>query len=630
MNKNSIQSILAENAIRNKRLSVIYDPLTGRGATGSRTAVKITWEDSIVHLPATMVRSPEYSRLRNAADYMRLRFRHDFEYWCAMCVNVRQKTSGRIAPLILNAPQRRVLGILEEDRLAARPLRMIMLKARQWGGSTLIQIYMAWIQCVHRENWHSLISAHVRNTAATLRQLYSTTLAGYPLDLWEHEEKPKFKPMSDAPNTRIIAGRGCCVTISSSFSPDSIRGLDLSMAHLTEVAFWQDSDCISPADLLRSICGTIPLEPLSLIVLESTANGVGNFFHNEWVRASEGRSAYRPVFVPWHEIEIYRLPLADPAGFAASMTGIEMELWNRGLTLEMINWYRAKLTELGDLSLMQAEYPTDADEAFVSSHTDVFSRQAIESLRQGCSLEPELGELSGRGVTGTEALADLRFTPDPTGALKVWKRPDESPFHNRYVVAVDIGGRSRNSDWSVIAVLDRTPPGGGRPEIVAQWRGHCDHDILGWKAAAIARWNGNALLVIESNSLEAASAGASGFILEELNAAYSNLYVRSVRTNALRPDSFESRVGFHTNRHTKALIITRLIAVVREGDYTERDPRALSEMTVYRQLPNGNYAAKEGFNDDILMTRAMALYVASTLPLPQVIDPAKLLALPRW
>lgn len=627
---NRIQAILAENALRNKRLAVAYDPLTGRGATGRRIAVRIEWEDSEVCLPATMVHSPGFTRLRNAADYMRLRFRHDFEYWCAVCVNVRHKKSGRIAPLILNAPQRRVLKMLEEDRLASRPIRMILLKARQWGGSTLIQIYMAWIQCVHRENWHSLISAHVRNTAATLRQLYSTTLANYPPDMWDSEEKPKFKPMTDAPNTRIIAGRGCCVTISSSFSPDSIRGLDLSMAHLTEVAFWQDSECISPADLMRSICGTIPLEPLSLIVLESTANGIGNFFHNEWVRASDGQSAYRPVFVPWHEIELYRLPLADPAKFAASMSTHEMELWNRGLTLEMINWYRSKLTELGDLPLMQAEYPTDADEAFVSSLSDVFSRPAIESLRKGCSVEPVTGELSGSGTAGSEALADLRFTPDPTGELKVWKHPARSPFHNRYVVAVDIGGRSRNSDWSVIAVLDRAPGNGQNPEIVAQWRGHCDHDILGWKAAAIARWYGNALLVIESNSLEAASSGASGFILEELNAAYSNLYVRTVRTNALRPDSFDPKVGFHTNRHTKALIITRLIAMVREGGYTERDPQALAEMAVYRQLPNGNYAAKEGFNDDILMTRAMALYVSSAIPLPRSIDASELLAMPCW
>jgi len=165
----------------------------------------------------------------------------------------------------------------------------------------------------------------------------------------------------------------------------------------------------------------------------------------------------------------------------------------------------------------------------------------------------------------------------------------------------------------IIAVLDRMAPGGGGPEVVAQWRGHCDHDILAWKAAAIARWYADALLVVESNSLDATLSGSSQYILETLNEYYSNLYSRKVRDTS-RPDSWVDRVGFHTNRETKALIITTLIAMVRDCGYTERDPAALNEMAAFRQLPNGNYGARRGNHDDILMTRAMALYVASTLP----------------
>lgn len=625
-----VKKMIAENAVRNRRLISHYDPYSGREACGERVETVVPWEDFTVWLPATMLADSAYATIRSRDAYRQLRFRHDFEYWCATCVNVRQKLTGVIAPLILNAPQRRVLAALEEDRLASRPIRLILLKARQWGGSTLIQIYMAWIQSVHRENWHSLISAHVKNTAATLRQLYSTTLANYPPELWEGDERPKFKPMTDAPNTRIIAGRGCCVTITSSFSPDGIRGLDLSMAHLTEVAFWQDSDCISPSDLLRSICGTVPWVPLSLIVLESTANGVGNFFHSEWVRAEQGDSPFRAVFVPWHEIEIYRQPVADPERFISGMNAEEMEMWDNGLTLEMISWYRTKLSELGDRSRMQAEYPGNALEAFVNSDTDVFSRTAIDNLRRNCSDNFITGEVCGAAVTGPEALDALSFTPDVTGNLKVWAPPERDSRSDRYVVAVDIGGRSRGSDWSVIAVFDRFPPQGGGPAVVAQWRGHCDHDILGWKAAAIARWYADALLVIESNSLESSSEGPAGYILEELNACYPNLYVRTIRDNAYGTETSESRVGFHTNRHTKALIITLLIAMVREGAYCERDPMALAEMCVYRQLPSGNYAAKPGFHDDILMTRAIGLYVCSTLPSPFSLDYSPLFSHPLW
>lgn len=626
----SVSDVITENERRRALLDQRYCPELGVGCSGERVRCSVEWEQAAVWLPRTMVDDARFARMKSLTDYMRLRFLHDFEFWCVKCVNIRHKRSGRIGPMILNAPQRRVLASLEADRLAGRPIRIILLKARQWGGSTLIQVYMAWIQSVHRRNWHSLITAHIRNTAATLRKLYSDTMANYPEDLWEGDERPRFRPVPDAPNSRIIAGRGCVVTISSSFSPDSVRGIDLSMAHLSEVAFWKDSDMFNPSDMLRSICGTVPLEPLSLIVLESTANGVGNFFHAEWLRSLSGESAFRPVFVPWYEIEMYRCEVPDKESFVASMNAREKEMWDLGLTLEMIAWYRAKLSELGELSLMQAEYPTDALEAFVSSTNDVFGSASIEALRPGCQATPAVGEVQGRAVIGEEAIEDVKFVTDPAGSLKVWAMPDSNPLPDRYVVSVDIGGRCTGSDFSVIAVIDRTPPGGGGPEIAAQWRGHCDHDILGWKAAAIASWYGTALLVIESNSLDASSAGSSALILEELNAVYPNLYSRTVRDNTSGRETISHRVGFHTNRRTKALIITMLIAMVRERAYTERDPDALSEMAVYQQLPSGNYAAKRGFHDDILMTRAIGLYVASTLPPPRAFDYERLLRMPRW
>lgn len=183
---------------------------------------------------------------------------------------------------------------------------------------------------------------------------------------------------------------------------------------------------------------------------------------------------------------------------------------------------------------------------------------------------------------------------------------------------VDVGGRSAKADYSVVAVFDRYPAGGGGPEVVAQWRGHCDHDTLAWKAAAIARWYRNALLVVESNTLES-SGGSSQYILETLNGVYPHMYVRRHR-DRLRPGSVEQTVGFHTNVQTKGLIITNLIAMVREGSYTERDSRACDEMAVYEQGRSGSYAARPGCHDDILMTRAIGLYVIATMPpteLPQ-------------
>ncbi|MCM1337307.1 MAG: hypothetical protein NC187_00100 [Candidatus Amulumruptor caecigallinarius] len=531
--------------------------------------------------------------------------REDFELWASRCVTIRHKLTGRLEPLRLNAPQRRVVQALERQRRAGRPIRLILLKARQWGGSTVIQMYMAWIQCMHRENWHSFICAHVKDTSATIRGMYSRMLAGYPSELWEGDEKPEFRGYERSQNTRMIAGRGCLVTVSSCESQEAARGNDVAMAHLSEVAFWRDSITRSPADFVRSVCSGIAMEPLTFIAMESTANGVGNFFHTEWLRAKAGESAFTPVFVPWYEIEQYRLSVIDPAKVRRDMTDYDRALWHKGLTLEQIAWYQMKRRELPSAQAMMAEYPSDDVEAFTYSGDNVFDRDAVEALRPGCRTPHARGEVVTDG--------GVRFVADSCGKLDVWEWPDDAP-DDEYVVTVDVGGRSASADWSVIAVMARGggDSGGSMPRVAAQWRGHIDHDLLVKKAVALARFYRDALLVVESNTLEQGltDGGAALFMLERVNEAYHNVYRR--RRLDTRTGMAESRVGFHTNASTKPMVVMQLVGDVRESRYVERDERALNEMLTYERRPNGSYGARDGHHDDILMTRAIGLYVMAT------------------
>lgn len=136
---------------------------------------------------------------------------------------------------------------------------------------------------------------------------------------------------------------------------------------------------------------------------------------------------------------------------------------------------------------------------------------------------------------------------------------------------------------------------------------------LGWRAAQIAYWYGKALLVIESNTLETemTEGDNSMFLLDEIDDYYPNLYFR----RACDPSSGNTvtHIGFHTNRTTKPLIINRLIACVRDKSYQENDDAAINEFAVYERKPNGSYGAKDGYHDDILMTRAIGLYVIDEL-----------------
>lgn len=373
-----------------------------------------------------------------------------------------------------------------------------------------------------------------------------------------------------------------------------------------------------------------------MIVLESTANGVGTFFHSEYQAAKSGKSLYRPVFVAWFEIEAYTLPVADRRALAQEIlencgndfAGSDREqtgsyiwrLWEAGASLESIAWYVNTRKGYDNNDEMMSEYPSNDSEAFVNSGAHVFNRAKALTLRGQCMPAPYSGELEGSADWGERALEGIVFEPDPKGRLKVWDMPsvehgEGKGMIDRYLVVVDVGGRSLKADWSVIAVFDRIRMlQGGGPAVAAQWRGHCDMDQLAWLAARIARWYGDALLVIESNTLETrdrdryVDGDQSGFILNQLRDAYPNLYARRQSPEDIM-EGRPTKYGFHTNTATKPMIISNLVRVVREGLYIERDEGCVDEYLTYERRSDGSYGAVTGKHDDMLMTRAIGLHI---------------------
>lgn len=202
--------------------------------------------------------------------------------------------------------------------------------------------------------------------------------------------------------------------------------------------------------------------------------------------------------------------------------------------------------------------------------------------------------------------------------------PDEE-ITDRYLTVVDIGGRSSKADWSVITVFDRFwMIDGGKPCIVAQWYGHIDMDLLAWKSAQIASFYDNALLVIESNTLEThdrnrqVDGDQSQYILCLIAGVYPNLYARKQSEDQIR-EGAPTKWGFHTNVYTKPMIISNLVRVVRDGAYIERDKRALDEMQIFERKPNGSTGAAIGGHDDLLMTRAIGLHICyNEMELPTI------------
>ena len=629
----TVAKLITLNHARNAEIKAKFNPITGEGSIGERK--KIVIEDfpfPVQYIPKTMMRVPLVRQLVEAGSikrfleeymnteysdedkekvieqFVRIRVKHDFAFWAAMYVFIKQKGGGEDVHFRLNRPQRKLIMRFERRRLHGKPIRLILLKARQWGGSTATQIYMAWLQLVHKVGLNSLIVGHVKDASTEVKDMFDKLIKEYPIKmLYEmgeayNETEPKIVGVGQSGNIHRIPQRNCKIKVGTAEKPNSARGGDYNLVHCTEVGLWVTTDGKTPEQIVRSACSGILLKPYTMIVYESTANGTGNFFQREYDAAKAGKSQFESLFVAWFEIEQYALALDDEVKFATWLwenrnnenANSDREesgrylwwLWEQGATLEAINWYileRSKYTDHGD---MAREYPSDDVEAFVHSGARVFDTYHVAKFKKSSKAPKWIGDVYADGDEGEDALVNLRFSEDKQGLLWVWAKPDvdgDEEVTDRYLVVVDIGGRGKKADWSVIVVFDRlNQMEGGKPVVVAQWYGHIDMDRLAWKAAQIAAYYDNAYLVIESNTLEThdkerqVDGDMSGYILNQIKDVYTNLYARKQSDEEIKEQA-PKKYGFHTNVATKPKIISTLVKVIRDHLYVERDARLRGE-----------------------------------------------------
>lgn len=733
-----LKDVLEENDKRMKELSDNFNPLTGYRSVGARKKVVIkgfpietqwlpvemTSEQFVKDLAEHGLKGfcakfyddiPEETACEVIIDrFFRLRYIYDFPFWCWMLVKIHPKGDGDDIPFRLNRAQRRLIERFEKMRKKGKPIRLVLLKARQWGGSTATQIYMAWLQLIILKGANSIIVGHVKDASTEVKDMLTKLLDAYNPEMIEDPDSPFFEEKvtdatknglfhgtSSSANIFYIKSRNSKFKLGSAEKPNSARGGDSTLAHCTEVGLWVTTDNKTPEDIVTSVTGGISYKPNTMIVYESTAKGTGNFFHKTYttVKSAEEQGQFHQferMFVNWYEIgwknmlpfknddkyikknilsslhiteaeALQRVPWFDfylPEYIPEDTPTIESfarnlianreqqeapndssepgkylwRLWNDGATLQGIYWYVCERTKYHDHADMASETPSDDIEAFKHSGAKVFSEYHISQFKDFCRSPKMIGDVVSTSLhwnptglrPGREILQDLKFVNDQQGNFKVWRLPEydgierdtipneddlETHVKNRYLVVVDIGGTSNKADFSVIAVFDRYwMMEGGKPELVAEWYGHTHHDLLAWKSAQIAKFYDNALLVIESNTLETrdrernVDGDASDFILNQIKDCYSNLYERKADNENII-DGAPHKYGFHTNVKTKVTIILNLQHVIRECLYVERDENCLNEYMVYEKKQNGAYGAIQGYHDDLLMTRAIGMYI---------------------
>lgn len=288
-------------------------------------------------------------------DRATLRALTDFPAYAEDLLYIRAK-DGRTIPLVLNEAQQYIHSRLEAQLKDQGFVRALILKGRQQGCSTYVggRYYRA---TSTRRGVRTFILAHEAEASGNLFEMANR---------YHEHMHPEFKPHTSASNARelVFDKLDSGYKVGTAGTKGIGRSATVQYFHGSEVAFWPHAD-----EHAAGIMQTVPMVPGSEIIFESTANGMGNYFHKQWRKATSGRSEFIAIFVPWYWQSEYRTPV--PPGFVLDEEEAEY-MTTYGLDLEQMAWRRVKIIELDDPLLFKQEYPATADEAFQTTGVDSY------------------------------------------------------------------------------------------------------------------------------------------------------------------------------------------------------------------------------------------------------------------
>ena len=515
--------------------------------------------------------------LRNIGEYI-----HRF-------LKIRTK-DGEVIPLVMNAPQRRLYEAIRRQWQEGKPVRIIILKARQMGFSTLTE---AILFAITATNFfvETMIVAHEEKSTANLFRMSKRF----------YDELPEpIKPMRKAANAQElmfdkpanakgnVRGLGSRIRCATAGGKGVGRSYTLTCLHLSEFAFWPGEKRETFSGLVQAV----PDRPGTVIIIESTANGYDEF-KEMWDAAVEaeenGTDGYTPIFFAWYEMEEYRrTPLP---GFQRTPEEEEMaEVF--GLDDEQLAWRRWCIATNcgGDIDLFHQEYPATPDEAFIATGQCVFDKKILVLRREQVKkLQWERGRFRIE-YDYAGKIAKYTWTQDERGPVWIRKHPEANV---QYVLGGDTAGTG--SDFFGSHVLDNRTG-----DQVAKIHHQFGERAYAEQMYCLGFYYNTALIGVETNY-----STFPEVCLEELG--YPRLYVRQ------RVDTFTGKLvdafGFETTTKTRPLIIDGLKDVVRQAPETIHDYDTLGEMLTFVYDENWKPQAEEGKHDDLVMSLAIAHFI---------------------
>lgn len=466
----------------------------------------------------------------------------------------------------LNPLQKELEEKIQEVRKQGLPARFIILKPRQIGCTTYFSL-KNFCQCYFSSNQFCAIIAHLREKAheifnQTVKFIYDNTNKGL-----------KIPAYNDA--THHLGWRS---TQSQIKVTSEGHGITPNLLHLTEVAHMRD-----PKNMILEALQGVPLNS-GFVVMESTANGRGGFFHDVWTDAiSDPESVWIPIFLEWWKHPDYKLPV--PANFRLTKEEKDLleKFQEKGLTKENLVFRRLKIIEggrdkvdpktglTGYLSFQQ-NYPMTPQEAFILPTNCLFN---IESLHWMDLNKPK----------------PLSIEQVGRGWLKVFGYSDKK---KKYIIAVDTAFGA-SSDYSVAIVLEKDTK-----KIVATLRGKWGSCEFASSLLKLGKFYNTALIAVERNMGQA--------VLNELinHSDYENIYYNE------EFDQFRNKIrkpGFYTSNTSRNLILSALEEAIRTKEVIIPDDVIIGECLNFG-MKGRKFEAISG-NDDCVMALAIGVFLCN-------------------
>lgn len=482
---------------------------------------------------------------------------------------------GELVPLKFNYAQNKLYDVIKKQTQENKPVRIIILKARQMGISTCVEAILN-TNTMLNFNMKTGIITHQSSATANLFKMSKIMYQSLPNKIKPQVLKDNQNELvfNNTDNTGLNSELKCMTAGSSGVG----RSDTYKQLHLSEYAFWPGDKKATLNGLLQAV----PNTPNSIVIIESTANGFEHF-KELWDDAVEGNSDFIPVFFPWFKMPEYRMTYD---GF--DLTEEEKELKRiYSLDNEQLSWRRwcIKNNCSNDIDMFKQEYPSNPEEAFLSTGKCLFNKEQVINRIQKLKAPLKTGYFKYN--YNSQKITNIKFVESESKPLiEIYEMPKSG---YPYVLGGDPAGIGTDSFAG--DVIDNTT---GKQ--VATLEVELDETEFTRQMYCFGMFYNEALCCIETNY--------STYPTKELfRLGYTKQYLRTI--DDIIDVKIQDKLGFNTNRATRPVIISELVKFFSECIDLINCKKTLLQALTFIKREDGKQAADDGYHDDRIMSLAI-------------------------